>query len=128
MRIVIHRRIYLQIFEEKYGVSKNAIKSKSRKINVFYCRLILCHFLKKEGMKSCQIAKWIQNTKGAVSYFHKKYQSDYRYTQNFKKMVLEVEQKKKQKLNFWRKEMMKNLWKKKYKNLKNRSYDNLKPN
>ena len=29
-------------------------------------------------------------------------------------MVLEVERNRKQKLNIWRKEMMKNLWKKKY--------------
>jgi len=117
MRIIIHRRIYLQIFEEKYGVTESAIKSKSRKNNIFYCRLILCHFLKNEGVKSCHIAKWIQNTKGAVTYFNKKYHSDYQYTNDFKRMVLSVERIKKQKLHLWRKEMMKNLWEKKHRNL-----------
>ena len=118
----IHYRIYIAIFLEKMQVSENQILSKCRERNVFWCRIILCNFFKKQRRNNSEISKLLKTTKGAVTYFVKKYSEDFKFCESFRKMTIEIENLKKQKTRQWRQKKLKSrkLSLLKYKHLKNR--------
>lgn len=99
----IHYRIYIAIFWEKMQITENQILSKCRERNVFWCRIILCNFFKKQRRNNSEISKLLKTTKGAVTYFVKKYSEDFKYCESFRKMTIEIENLKKQKTRQWRK-------------------------
>lgn len=103
----IHYRIYITIFWEKMQITENQIVSKKRNRNLFWCRLILCNFFKKQRKSNVEIAQFLRTTKGAVTYFVKKYKDDFRYCEKFRKLTIEIENIKKQKIKRWRKLMLK---------------------
>ncbi len=118
----IHYRIYIDVFWEKMQITENQILSKCRERNVFWCRIILCNFFKKQRRNNSEISKLLKTTKGAVTYFVKKYSEDFKYCESFRKMTIEIENLKKQKTRQWRQKKMKSrrLSLLKYKHLKNR--------
>lgn len=118
----IHYRIYIDVFWEKMHITENQILSKCRERNVFWCRIILCNFFKKQRRNNSEISKLLKTTKGAVTYFVKKYSEDFKYCESFRKMTIEIENLKKQKTRQWRQKKMKSrrLSLLKYKHLKNR--------
>ena len=118
----IHYRIYIDVFWEKMQITENQILSKCRERNVFWCRIILCNFFKKQRRNNSEISKLLKTTKGAVTYFVKKYSEDFKYCESFRKMTIEIENLKKQKTRQWRQKKMKSrrLRLLKYKHLKNR--------
>ena len=59
-------------------------------------------------MSNVEIAKFLKITKGAVTYFIKKYKDDFRYCEKFRKLTIEIENIKKQKTRQWRQKMLKN--------------------
>ena len=117
----IHYRIYIDVFWEKMQITENQILSKCRERNVFWCRIILCNFFKKQRRNNSEISKLLKTTKGAVTYFVKKYSEDFKYCESFRKMTIEIENLKKQKTRQWRQKKMKSrrLSLQKYKHLKN---------
>ena len=117
----IHYRIYIDVFWEKMQITENQILSKCRERNVFWCRIILCNFFKKQRRNNSEISKLLKTTKGAVTYFVKKYSEDFKYCESFRKMTIEIENLKKQKTRQWRQKKMKSrrLSLLKYKHLKN---------
>ena len=118
----IHYRIYIDVFWEKMQITETQILSKCRERNVFWCRIILCNFFKKQRRNNSEISKLLKTTKGAVTYFVKKYSEDFKYCESFRKMTIEIENLKKQKTRQWRQKKMKSrrLSLLKYKHLKNR--------
>ena len=92
----IHYRIYIAIFWERMQITENQILSKCRERNVFWCRIILCNFFKKQKKKNVEIAIFLKTTKGAVSYFVTKFREDFRYCEMFRKLTIEIENIKKQ--------------------------------
>ena len=118
----IHYRIYIDVFWEKMQITENQILSKCRERNVFWCRIILCNFFKKQRRNNSEISKLLKTTKEAVTYFVKKYSEDFKYCESFRKMTIEIENLKKQKTRQWRQKKMKSrrLSLLKYKHLKNR--------
>ena len=118
----IHYRIYIDVFWEKMQITENQILSKCRERNVFWCRIILCNFFKKQRRNNSEISKLLKTTKGAVTYFVKKYSEDFKYCESFRKMTIEIENLKKKKTRQWRQKKMKSrrLSLLKYKHLKNR--------
>ena len=118
----IHYRIYIDVFWEKMQITENQILSKCRERNVFWCRIILCNFFKKQRRNNSEISKLLKTTNGAVTYFVKKYSEDFKYCESFRKMTIEIENLKKQKTRQWRQKKMKSrrLSLLKYKHLKNR--------
>ena len=118
----IHYRIYIDVFWEKMQITENQILSKCRERNVFWCRIILCNFFKKQRRNNSEISKLLKTTKGAVTYFVKKYSEDFKYCESFRKMTIEIENLKKQKTRQWRQKKMKSrrLSLLKYIHLKNR--------
>ena len=118
----IHYRIYIAIFWEKMQITENQIVSKKRNRDLFWCRLILCNFFKKQRKSNVEIARFLRTTKGAVTYFVKKYREDFKFCESFRKMTIEIENLKKQKTRQWRQKKMKSrrLSLLKYKHLKNR--------
>lgn len=105
--IKIHYRIYITIFWEKMQITENQILSKKRTRDLFWIRLILCNFFKKQRRSNVEVAKLLKITKGAVTYFIKKYKDDFRYCEKFRKLTIEIENSKKQKIKRWRKLMLK---------------------
>lgn len=103
----IHYRIYIAIFWEKMQISENQILSKCRERNVFWCRLILCNFYKKQRKSNVEIAQLLKTTKGAITYFITKYREDFKYCEDFRKLAIEIESLKKQKVKNWRQKMRK---------------------
>lgn len=103
----IHYRIYIAIFWEKMQITENQILSKCRERNVFWCRIILCNFFKKQKKKNVEIAIFLKTTKGAVSYFVTKFREDFRYCERFRKLTIEIENLKKQKTRQWRQKKLK---------------------
>ena len=103
----IHYRIYIDVFWEKMQITENQILSKCRERNVFWCRIILCNFFKKQRRNNSEISKLLKTTKGAVTYFVKKYSEDFKYCESFRKMTIEIENLKKQKTRQWRQKKMK---------------------
>ena len=87
----IHYRIYIDVFWEKMQITENQILSKCRERNVFWCRIILCNFFKKQRRNNSEISKLLKTTKGAVTYFVKKYSEDFKYCESFRKMTIEIE-------------------------------------
>ena len=59
-------------------------------------------------MSNVEIAKFLKITKGAVTYFIKKYKDDFRYCEKFRNLTIEIENLKKQKTRQWRQKMLKN--------------------
>lgn len=120
--INIHYRIYITIFWEKMQITENQILSKKRTRDLFWIRLILCNFFKKQRMSNVEIAKFLKITKGAITYFIKKYKDDFRYCEKFRRLTIEIENLKNQKTRQWRQKKMKSrrLSLLKYKHLKNR--------
>ena len=105
--INIHYRIYIAIFWEKMQITEKQILSKCRERNVFWCRIILCNFFKKQRRKNVEIAIFLKTTKGAVSYFVTKFREDFRYCERFRKLTIEIENLKKQKTRQWRQKKLK---------------------
>ena len=87
----IHYRIYIAIFWEKMQITENQILSKKRERNLFWCRLILCNFFKKQRRSNVEVAKLLKITKGAVTYFIKKYKDDFRYCEKFRILTIYIE-------------------------------------
>lgn len=103
----IHYRIYITIFWEKMQITENQILSKKRTRDLFWIRLILCNFFKKQRRSNVEVAKLLKITKGAVTYFIKKYKDDFRYCEKFRILTIDIENLKKQKIKRWRKLMLK---------------------
>ena len=118
----IHYRIYISIFWEKMQITEKQILSKCRERNVFWCRIILCNFFKKQRRKNVEIANFLKTTKGAVTYFIYKYREDFKYCEKFRRLTIEIENLKNQKTRQWRQKKLKSrrLSLLKYKHLKNR--------
>ena len=83
-------------------ISESQIISKKRNRDLFWCRLILCNFFKKQRKSNVEIARFLRTTKGAVTYFVKKYREDFKFCKSFRKMTIEIENLKKQKTRQWR--------------------------
>lgn len=107
MKINTLHKLNLRVVEETFGFSPAEILGHGKKMELFFCRVLIINQLKSNSQKITHIARRMNRTKSGVIYALKHYHVCRKYSQKFREIEEKLITNQKKEIKKWKISMLK---------------------
>lgn len=107
MKINTLHKLNLRIIEESFGFTTAEILGHGKKMELFFCRVLIINQLKSNSQKITHIAGRMNRTKSGIIYALKHYHVCRKYSQKFREIEEKLIQNQKKEITKWKISMLK---------------------
>ena len=107
MKINTLHKLNLRIIEESFGFMTAEILGHGKKMELFFCRVLIINQLKSNSQKITHIAGRMNRTKSGIIYALKHYHVCRKYSQKFREIEEKLIQNQKKEIKKWKISMLK---------------------
>lgn len=100
-------KLNLRVVEETFGFSPMEVLGHGKKMELFFCRVLIINQLKSNSLRITAIAKRMNRTKSGVIYALKHYHVCRNYSKKFREIEEKLIQNQKKEIKIWKISMLK---------------------